>query len=517
MTLPAKVEIKPRSLPPLSGGLLAAYVIAWVWLGATVAGLISVSVLQPSEPAGILVLRTVKAAVLVGVAAILLRRRRRDPVAALLSLAFLLWAITSSFDFTGSTASLPILLDRLRFLLFAVALLLFPDAQWRPCWTRHVAVASFAVFLVGAGESLGLLPTRLFLPLAIACILAAIGALIKRFRMAQNETERQQLKWVALGLVSGVALILSARAAAALMSVTSIAPVLLEALFQLGIILVALGFLVSLLRYRLFDAEAAITRSAAYAGLTVALVATFSGSEALIEMLGQRYLGMGVGDVSAAMAAAIAAVLLSPLHERISAWTEQRFERDLALLKRQLPELLAELSAGSSTRKLAAAVLPRIQVAIHVKQAALIVDDTVVATLGVQPPQVMSWSKRALGEVIGRQFHLVPEDPLFPTRMVMRCAFGQVRGWLLLGPRPDGSQHGKHELAALAAIAPALRQALFASKSRDDERQRDQRLFRAIRRQVDDLSLRLNTIVCDSTDSRAMSCFVEDGTGQPGS
>lgn len=514
MTLPAQVELKPRSLPPLSGGLLAAYIIAWVLLGATVAGVIGVSVLQPSEPAGILVLRTVKAAVLVGVAAILLRRRRRDPVAALLSLAFLLWAITSSFDFAGPSASLPILLDRLRFLLFAVALLLFPDAQWRPGWTRHVAATSFAVFLLGVGESVGLLPTRLFLPLAIVCVLAAIAALISRFRMAQNETERQQLKWVALGLVSGVALILSARAGAALMSAAGIAPVLLEALFQLGIILVALGFLVSLLRYRLFDAEAAITRSAAYAGLTVALVATFSGSEALIEMLGQRYLGMGVGDVSAAMAAAIAAVLLSPLHERISAWAEQRFERDLALLKRQLPELLAELS-GSSTRKLAAAVLPRIQVAIHAKQAALIVDDTVVATLGVEPPQVMNSSRRALGEVIGRQFHHVPEDPLFPTRMVMRCAFGQVRGCLLLGPRPDGSQHGKHELAALAAIAPALRQALFTSKSRDDERQRDQRLFRAIRRKVDDLSLRLDTIVCDSTDSGAMSRFVEAGTGQP--
>ena len=95
-------------------------------------------------------------------------------------------------------------------------------------------------------------------------------------------------------------------------------PILWEALFQLGIIIVALGFLVSLLRYRLFDAETVISRSAVYAALTIALVATFGGTEAAIQNLGQEYLGMNIGGISGAMAAAVAAVLLSPLHGRIT-------------------------------------------------------------------------------------------------------------------------------------------------------------------------------------------------------
>jgi len=57
-------------------------------------------------------------------------------------------------------------------------------------------------------------------------------------------------------------------------------PILWEAMFQLGIIIVALGFLVSLLRFRLFDAETVISRSAAYAALTIALVATFGANTA---------------------------------------------------------------------------------------------------------------------------------------------------------------------------------------------------------------------------------------------
>jgi len=203
--------------------------------------------------------------------------------------------------------------------------------------------------------------------------------------------------------------------------------------------------------------------------------------------------------VSAAMAAAIAAVLLAPLNERISAWAEERFERDLALLKKQLPELVAELSAGSSTRKLAAAVLPRIRVAIHATRAALVVDGAVVAALGAQPRQVLGWLSRTTIGATGTQFQIDPSDRLFPSRMEMRCPFGTVRGWLLLGPRPDGSRYGKHELAALATIAPALRQGLFAAKNRDDERSREQRLLRTISRKVDSLAKRVEGLAASRT------------------
>ena len=78
--------------------------------------------------------------------------------------------------------------------------------------------------------------------------------------------------------------------------------------------------------------------------------------------------------------------------------------------------------------------------------------------------------------------------------MLLRCPFGTVRGQLLLGRRPDGSIYGAHELTALGVIAPALRQGLFSTKRRDDEKARERRDFDAIQRRVDELSALLEQV-----------------------
>jgi hypothetical protein len=120
-----------RSLPPLGGGLLWLYRGLWVALASVAVLVHALSVTAPDMQPAILALRLVKAVVIFSVVIILFRKRQRDPVAALLSLAFLCWTITSSFDFSSRDV-IPLVLDRIRFLLFALGLLLFPDGQWRP-------------------------------------------------------------------------------------------------------------------------------------------------------------------------------------------------------------------------------------------------------------------------------------------------------------------------------------------------------------------------------------------------
>ncbi|HET7817086.1 MAG TPA: hypothetical protein VFK58_05860 [Sphingomicrobium sp.] len=477
MTYSAAIAATQRGLPPLRGRLLTAYRLAWGLLAAAALAVVALALLQANMPPLILALRLAKSAVVVSVALILFCRRQRDPVAAILALALLCWTVTSSFDFT-SNALVPTLLDRLRFLLFALALLLFPDGRWRPRWTRHVALLSAAIFGLGVGEALGVVPTRLFLPLAIPCVLAAIAALVGRFRAASDEVQRQQLKWVALGLVSGVGLILAARAGAYAAPAKGHAAIF-EAMFQLGIVLVALGFLVPLLRYRLYDAEAVISRSAAYAVLTAALVATFAGSEALIEAFGQQYLGAGAGQVSSAIAAAVAALLLTPLNDRIGNWAEQRFQRHLVELKEDLPQLLAEVPARWSPSQLGEAVLPRIAEPIHATRSALIAGNRVIAADGISRREA-----RAAASC----------EDMFPLRLALRCPFGGVRGWLLLGPRPDGSGYGKDELEALEVIVPGLRRALLQSMEREVERRRDRSAERKLSDQAAALAARVEAL-----------------------
>jgi hypothetical protein len=477
----------------LRGGLLGIYRVLWIALAAAAAGILLLSIIQPTAQPLIIGLRLLKAAIVMAVAAILFRRRHRDAVAAPLSLALLLWTVTSSFDFASSMTSLPAVLDRLRFLLFTVALLLFPSGEWRPRWARSIAAITVAVFALGTAEALHWLPTRSFLPLAIPCVIAATATLVVRFRTASNEGDRLQLKWVALGLVSGVGCILAARAGFALtaqMTMPVGAPLVFEALFQSGIVLIALGFLVSLLRYRLFDVETAVTRSAAYGGLTLALLATFAGSEAVIEMLGQSYFGMGIGNVAAAVAAAIAAVVLTPLHHRISHWAEQHFQHDLVTLKTQLPELLADLSEEASSRHLGEAVLPRITEAVHATRAALLIDGSVVAAHLIGLPAACAWTSAWAPTDRTGPIALDRADPVFPVRI----ATGGREAWLLLGPRPDGSLFGKDEIEAIATITPALRRALSAILARDAERSQARRLNRATLAKTRNLTARVKAL-----------------------
>jgi hypothetical protein len=469
---PVPLPIGSSSLPPLGGRLFLAYRLIWWALLALAVAVAARSWFEAATPLAIWSLRLVKSAVLIAVSAVLFRRRGRDPVAAMLALCFLLWTVSSSVDFAGATG-LPALLDRCRFLLFALALLIFPDGEWFPRWTRQVAVAIVFVFLIGIAEALGILQSSVYLPLAIGCVLMAIAALIASYRQRANTMQRQQLKWVALGLVAGVSLILFARAGAAVtaqLEMPLAATVLLEGLFQVGIVVVALGFLTSLLRYRLYDAETAISRSAAYAGLTLALVAVFAASESIIQTIGQRYFGSGIGDLSGGIAAAIAAVLLTPLHGRISSWAEMHFQRDLNGLKSELPDLLAMLSGGSSVARLGSAVLPRIQEAIHATRIALLIDSKPVAFRGIAKPSVHHWLNRWKAPALAGLFDQA-DDRDYPIRMALRCPYGAIRGWLLLGPRPDGSLYGTDDFNALESIAMPLRRTIFSVAEREKERQ----------------------------------------------
>lgn len=499
--------VADRSLPLLSGGLLAAYRLCWLLLALGSLATLASLALEPAMGPLVLGLRLAKGIVLLAVSWILLRRRKDDPVAALLSLALLLWSITSSFDLaTGDLPVAVILADRLRFLFFALALLLFPDGRWSPVWTRYVAASAVAVFLLGMVEGLGATSARLFLPLAILCILASLAALLARYRSGATTAERQQVKWIALGLVVGITLILAARASAGFNVIQSelvIHPLLIEAILQLGIICIAFGFLVSLLRYRLYDAEAVISRSATYAVLTLSLVATFAGSEALVEMIGQQYFGPGIGSISATMAAAVAAVLLAPLHGRITSWAERRFQRDLVDLKEQLPELLAELVGTSSTARVGETALPRIAEALHSIRSALIVDDRIVACTGLRKDSCEKWVRDWPPPQDFRKSLEFESSSDFSMRMALRCPFGTLRGWLLLGPRPDASPYSRDDVEALESIRRPLRTALFAAREREKERERELSDQRTTRRQLSGLVRRLAALEANIDSKRA--------------
>ena len=211
-----------------------------------------------------------------------------------------------------------------------------PSPRWR-WWARVAAAAPVLLVLLAAVDPQPLVPehpevenplavpvpTGLLLAVAavaavivLATLVAAAGSLVVRFRRARG-TERQQLRWLAVG--------------AALAAMALLVAVAAGAMGRDGVVLAALGTCVALLplatgaailRYRLYDLDRIISRTLAYGLLTVLLG---GGYASVVLGLGQL-LGRDSNLVVATATLAVAAVF-QPTRRRIQALVDRRFNR----------------------------------------------------------------------------------------------------------------------------------------------------------------------------------------------
>jgi signal transduction histidine kinase len=217
----------------------------------------------------------------------------------------------------------------LTFLLFPTGRL--PSPRWRPLpWIGAAGLVLSMVawslspargrdFISGhnpwAVESL---PTSVLLaigmPLFLGALICAVVSLAVRFRHATG-LEREQLKWFVLAAsVAGVALPTSF----VLWYVTPAAGVI--AAVALSLLPLAAG--AAILRYRLYDIDLFISRTVAYAGLTVLLVSAY----AVVTVALGAFLGRGSAWTTA-IATLVCAVLFRPLRGRVQDAVDRRFDR----------------------------------------------------------------------------------------------------------------------------------------------------------------------------------------------
>jgi hypothetical protein len=150
----------------------------------------------------------------------------------------------------------------------------------------------------------------------ISAVVVAAASLVGRFRRARG-IERQQLRWVALATVL-IALFAAVDLAALALGVYWLAPVVGG--LNPPILSAAIG--AAILRYRLYDLDRIISRTLAYALLTLLLG---GGYAAVVLGLG-RLLPEGSSLVVAAATLAVAA-LFQPARRRIQQAVDRRFNR----------------------------------------------------------------------------------------------------------------------------------------------------------------------------------------------
>jgi len=201
------------------------------------------------------------------------------------------------------------------------------------------------------------------------------------------------------------------------------------------------------------------------------VAAVFAATADGLKQIILNYYGNTGSTTPVVFAAAVATVVISPLQERIQRWSEKRFQRNLMKLREDLPACVRELRESASIDELLDETLSRIEEGTRATRMAVIADGKIAAIRGVSPDAVDDW-------LIGfdpascRDDLCSVSDKLFPIRVPLETIVDQSPlGWLLIGPRPDGSLLSKDEQNALVEVAAPITQAIRIVTRRDEREQ----------------------------------------------
>jgi len=217
--------------------------------------------------------------------------------------------------------------------LFLPIPFIFPSGHFEPRWMRWPVIAitlAYAVLVAFFLETSQF--ANLSAVLTLLWVAFAVYAMPYRYFRVASPVERQQIKWVLLGLsatfISGIYYpTVSALYPVSEPSQTRI--VLL--LINLPLYVACYGFfafsmLVAMLRYRLWDIDVIIRRTLQYTLLTGLLALVYFGSVVVLQNVFVGVTGQQSQVVVVVSTLAIAA-LFTPLRRRVQAFIDQRFFR----------------------------------------------------------------------------------------------------------------------------------------------------------------------------------------------
>lgn len=399
---------------------------------------------------------------LLAVSLILFLRRSHDPVAAAFAFAFCLIPVGPTIEFWTSLHALEAykIVSALPYIPMLMVGAAFPDGRYWPSWTR-IALVLVPVLLIPA--MFFALEYTQFTLIAAPLFVATIIILALRFRRVPAGVERQQFRWAAFGLIAGV-LLLIARLPAALMQ-AGLSPGPLSSwidlfgsfLHALGYAVIGAGFGVSLLRYRLYDAESFIGRSAAIATITLLLPGVWAASEKALELILPGVLGQQQQALVSIISAGFAVLAVTSLHGRAHRWIEHRFQKGVSQLKAALPAKLDALALRCDVAELCERVLADVGRDVRATKSAIVLaDGAIAASQNCEQSDFDGWRAQPTGSDALAFFEAALVDPVSDEPV----------GALLVGPRPDGTLCNRDEREALLAVAPLIARAIATARAR---------------------------------------------------
>jgi len=207
----------------------------------------------------------------------------------------------------------------------------FPDGHFVPRWARWLALVSIMVFaptILFPYSSLSLWGDPLLAAVVSAGAFGAVALVqIYRYRLVSNFAQRQQTKWVVLGIVAAavgqtIFLVLNLLQGGILANLLGYSAALLL------LFLLPISIVVAVLRYRLYNIDIIINRTLVYGSLTALLALVYFGGVTVVQAVFHTLTGQErQPQLAIVVSTLVIAALFSPLRRRVQALVDRRFYR----------------------------------------------------------------------------------------------------------------------------------------------------------------------------------------------
>lgn len=399
---------------------------------------------------------------LIACAVLLFLRRPQDPVALLFSFSFLLFA--GSIDpplnlwIAVGMGDVFDVYVTLGWALLVIGIAAFPDGRFVPRAVRWVLVAAPLLALPLAIDEM---PEWLSVGIAFVLPMFLLICHVIKYRRFPPGIERQQVKWAAFGFGSGLLLLTAAFVVLGMVPASSpqtpIFGLIVIALFNAGFLAMAIGLLISLLRFRLWEADRVISRSAISAVVTLAVGLIWTLSMDFLKLGAEWALGRESETAATVAGAILAAGIFAPTQALAMRWAKKRLAGD----ESRIQKLIGRLHVWRTTEmpeEIGVRTLSALSAAVHCNGAALLVD-------GPRGPQLLAARDVEQADELGQPSYDPVADPRFPLTLPLEDEDGPI-GQLLIGPRSDLNRYNAAQLEGLSEMTEPLAETLRASLKR---------------------------------------------------
>ncbi len=304
----------------------------------------------------------------IAVGTIIFLRKEDDWVAMMISGASMTVLLEGGVGAEGSLSVANAIVFGIGTALFLPIPFLFPNGRLEPRWTRWIVPPLTILFTgatVGAYFWPGLLGFNTILTLIWS--LLAFYAMVYRYFFVSNAVERQQTKWVLLGLTATFIVGIDYALLSSIFPVSQPSPGRINALLVNALLyfvcyeFFAFSMLVAILRYRLWDIDVLIRRTLVYGSLTATLALVYFGSVVLLQSLFQTLTGQSQSQVVTVISTLAIAALFSPLRRRIQNDIDRRFYRKKYDAEKALEEFAVTVRQEVNLDEISSSLLKVVQ------------------------------------------------------------------------------------------------------------------------------------------------------------